>query len=62
MNDCVWSFVIFCEGKCVDCSKYISANSDEGRSFLKEFDTKVDNLLKPLKDEYEKKREEYNKI
>ena len=47
MNDCIWAFMSVCYDVC-KCDKYISANSEPGRTLLRVYERQVDKALKPL--------------
>ena len=61
MNDCLWYFICdLCDAKnCVNCSKYLSANSEEGRQQLQEYNKEVEQVLLPLVEKWRNKMNEY---
>ena len=57
MNDCIWSFFCVCEGVgCRECKDYISVNCDLGNQMYEAYQRDVEEALKPVREEWAKKR------
>jgi hypothetical protein len=53
MNDCFWLLTDICEIKdCKDCKHYIGINSDKGTELTNEYVGKVNEALKPVREEF----------
>ena len=53
MNDCFWAMTDICEIKdCKDCKHYIGINSDKGTELTDEYVGKVNEALKPVREEF----------
>lgn len=62
MNDCFWGFINgVCECEmCNNCGQYISANSDEGRELLENYQLDVNKALDPVSEKWKQLKEKQN--
>jgi len=52
MSDCLWYAITACDGECCRCEHYLSMNSDDGRLLAREYERRVEAVLKPLAVEF----------